>query len=85
MKKNCASSWLFTKIGFIISYQYSMTSSLEAFITVQNTDIKKGNRIKVYRKEMCGMIWNKKVQPGTIRHPQEFYAIYTVYFLTFSV
>jgi len=46
-----------------------MTLSLEAFITVQNTDIKKGNRIKVYRKEMYGMIGNKKVQPGTIWHP----------------
>lgn len=44
-----------------------MTLSLEAFITAQNTDIKKGNRNKVYMKEMCGMIWNK-VQPGTIRH-----------------
>jgi len=46
-----------------------MTLSLETLITVENADIKKGNRIKVYRKEMCGMIWNKNVQPGTIWHP----------------
>jgi len=78
MKKNCASSWLFTKIGFIISYQYSTTSSLEVFITVQNTDIKKGNRIKVYRKEICGMIWNKKVQSGTIRFRVSCY-LYSVF------
>jgi hypothetical protein len=74
-RKACAcdnSSYLVfhaTEVGFITAYQYCTTLSLEAFILVHNTDIKKGNRIRVYRKETCGMIWNKKVEPETIRHP----------------